>query len=126
MKLAEFFKHDFKKDGLRLYDSNGNQVYHEDSSGFWSKREFDSNSNVTYYENSDGYWSKREYDSRGNETYCEDSYGCWYKQEFDSKGNETYHEDSDGCVRGTSRNSVKKMSVEEIQEQLGYKIEITE
>jgi len=37
-----------------IRDDNGREIYSEDSSGFWSKREFDSQGNRTYYENSDG------------------------------------------------------------------------
>ena len=54
-------------------DKNNNQIYHEDSSGYWYKSEYDSNSNQIYYENSDGYWRKSEYDSNSNKTYSEDS-----------------------------------------------------
>jgi len=36
------------------FDSNGNVIYFEDSTGFWVKKEFDSNGNQIYYENSDG------------------------------------------------------------------------
>ena len=53
--VAQLLKHDFKKGSLRLYDANDNQIYFEDSDGFWAKREYDSNDNVIYYEDSDGY-----------------------------------------------------------------------
>jgi YD repeat-containing protein len=73
--IAELLKHDFKKGSLYLYDSNGNQIYYEDSDGFWYKQEYDSNGNIIYYENSDGHWEKTEYDSNGNQIYYEDSNG---------------------------------------------------
>jgi hypothetical protein len=38
-------------------------------------QEFDSNGKEIYYENSDGFWIKREYDSNHNRIYYEDSYG---------------------------------------------------
>ena len=31
--LAEFFSHDFEKGFFRLYDSEGNETYYEDSCG---------------------------------------------------------------------------------------------
>ena len=37
-----------------IKDSNGNQIYFENSNGYWYKREFDSNGNQIYYENSKG------------------------------------------------------------------------
>jgi len=74
--VAQLLKHDFKSKGsLNLYDTNGNEIYYEDSSGFWYKRDYDSNGKETYYENSNGYWSKYEYDSNGKEIYFENSHG---------------------------------------------------
>lgn len=73
--VAQLLKHDFKKGSLHLYDSNGKEIYREDSIGFWFKREYDSNDNEIYHETSKGYWSKYEYDSNGNEIYFEDSNG---------------------------------------------------
>ncbi len=80
----------------REYDSNGNETSHEDSTGYWRKREYDSNGNETYFENSDGYWCKWEYDSKGNKTYYEDSKGYWERREYDAKGNKTYCENNHG------------------------------
>ena len=54
MTIAKILKHDFSKGYLYLYNSNGNQIYHENSDGYWYKKEYDSNGNVTYFENSDG------------------------------------------------------------------------
>jgi hypothetical protein len=39
---------------FEIKDSNGKEIYYENSDGFWIKREFDSNGNQIYYENSDG------------------------------------------------------------------------
>jgi len=58
-----------------IKNDNGNQIYVEDSNGYWSKFEYDSNGNVIYYDNSYGYWAKYEYDSNGNQIYFEDSDG---------------------------------------------------
>jgi hypothetical protein len=80
------------------YDSNGNEIYYEESDGFWSKYKYDSNGNQVYYEYSDGYWYKREYDSNGNRIYYENSNGYWYKWEYDSNGNQIYYEDSNGQI----------------------------
>ena len=56
-----------------IRDKNGNQIYFEDSKGYWYKKEYDSNGNEIYHENSNGYWSKSKFDSNGNEIYFEDS-----------------------------------------------------
>jgi len=58
-----------------INDSNGNEIYWENSKGFWSKREYDANGNRIYYEASNGYWAKYEYDDKGNEIYYENSEG---------------------------------------------------
>jgi hypothetical protein len=43
-----------KKFPFIINDHNGNQIYYENSDGFWWKHEFDSNGNTIYYENSNG------------------------------------------------------------------------
>lgn len=57
-----------------------------------------SNGKEIYWENSDGHWYKREYDSKGNEIYYENSDGSWEKREWDSNGNWIYYENSDGTI----------------------------
>jgi len=74
--IAQQIKWDFEANGdLEIRDKNGNNIYFEDSDGFWAKREYDSQGNQTYWENSDGYWAKREYNSQGNQIYYENSDG---------------------------------------------------
>jgi len=107
----------------REYDSNGNEVYYENSYNDWHKKEYDFNSNEVYHENSDGYWIKKEYDSNSNEVYYEDSDGNWYKREYDSNSNEVYFEDSDGEIRGTSKQT-KELTVKEIEKLLGHSVKI--
>jgi hypothetical protein len=60
---------------FEIKDKNGNQIYFEDSFGYWCKREFDTNGNKIYYESSNEFWCKYEYDSKGNQIYFENSYG---------------------------------------------------
>ena len=88
---------------IKLYDSNGNNIYYEDSVDHWCKREFDSNCNFTFYENSDKFWCKSEYDSNGKETYCEDS---------------------NGKTSGTKRQEVEELTVADIEKLLNKKIKI--
>jgi hypothetical protein len=75
MTIAQQIKWDFVANGnLEIKDKNGNQIYFEDSSGFWAKYEYDSQGNRIYFEKS-GYWSKWEYDSQGHRIYFETSNG---------------------------------------------------
>ena len=67
----------------KVYDKNGNNIYSEDSYGFWIKSEYDENNKIIYSENYDGYWEKFEYDENGNEIYYEDYNGFWTKSEYD-------------------------------------------
>jgi hypothetical protein len=39
---------------FEIKDKNGNQIYYENSDGFWVKLEYDSNGNEIYFENSSG------------------------------------------------------------------------
>jgi hypothetical protein len=73
MTIAQQLK--IKKFPFIIKDSNGNQIYFENSDGFWVKREYNSNGKEIYIEYSNGYWEKREYDSEGEEIYFEDSKG---------------------------------------------------
>jgi hypothetical protein len=96
MTIAQQLK--IKEFPFTIKDSNGNEIYWEDSDGYWIKSEYDSNGNEIYWEESNGYWSKKEYDSKGNEIYWEDSDGYWIKSEYDSNGNQIYYETSDGVL----------------------------
>jgi glucan-binding YG repeat protein len=58
-----------------IKDKNGNQIYYENSDGFWVKREYNSNGNQIYFENSEGYWAKIKFDLNGNKIYYENSKG---------------------------------------------------
>ena len=99
MTIAQLLKHDFKSKGsLYLYDVNRNQIYYENSDGFWFKREYDVNGNIIYFENSNGFWWKREFDFNNNLIYFETSNGHWWKREFDANGNRIYYENSDGDI----------------------------
>ena len=82
----------------RIYNSNNNNIYYEDSGGYWEKFEYDSNNNIIYSEDSDGYWEKFEYDSNNNEIYYENSDGRWLKREYDSNNNIIYSENPYGTI----------------------------
>jgi len=76
MTIAQQIKWDFKTNGeLNIQDKNGNLIYWENSSGFWTKYERNSQGKVIYFEDSGGYWEKFEYDSKGKEIYYETSRG---------------------------------------------------
>jgi hypothetical protein len=73
MTIAKQLK--IKEFPFEIKDSKGNQIYFENSNGYWSKQEYDSKGKEIYYETSDGDWSKREYNSEGKQIYFENSYG---------------------------------------------------
>ena len=84
-----------------INDKNGNELYGEDTDGYWVKREYDVNGKQIYYENSEGYWSKSEYDANGNSIYYENSLG--------------YIEDH--------RPKIVEVSLEDIAKQIGIRVE---
>ena len=59
---------------FEIHDSNGNQIYIENSRGEWERFEYDSN-RVIYTKRSNGYWSKKEYGSNNRGIYYENSNG---------------------------------------------------
>jgi len=75
-----------------VYDSNGNQIYYEDSDGFWWKREYDDNENEIYYESHQGEWLRKEYDDNGIIIFYVNSFGEWYKKEYDEDGNRIHYQ----------------------------------
>jgi hypothetical protein len=104
-----------------IKDSNGQEIYYEDSDGYWYKKEYDSNGNEIYYENYNRYWSKREYDSNGNQIYYENSNRYWYKKEYDSNGNLIYYEDSDGIIIDKRPKQVE-LTLDEIANKFGINV----
>jgi len=50
--IAQFLK--IEKFPFQIKNGNGKEIYYEDQTGYWSKREYDSHSNEIYYENSNG------------------------------------------------------------------------
>ena len=73
MTIAQQLK--IKEFPFEIKDSNGNQIYWENSNEDWIKSEYDSDGKEIYFEDSDGAWIKREYNSEGNLIYYESSYG---------------------------------------------------
>lgn len=113
-----------KKFPFRINDSKGNEIYSENSNGFWVKKEFDyNNNNRTYYEDSDGCWNKYKYDSNGNEIYQETSKGVWIKREYDSNGNEIYYEHSDGIIIDKKSKPVE-LTLDEIANKLNIDVNL--
>ncbi len=80
------------------------------------------NGNEIYYENSDGYWIKKEFDLNGKEIYYENSKGVWYKREYDSDGNVIYWEDSNGLVNDNRPKPVLEITLEEIAKLKGVDV----
>ena len=105
-----------------IKDTNGNEIYFENSNGYWWKHEFDANGNRLSYENSNGYWCKYEYDSNGKEIYFENSNGGWYKYEYDSNGNEIYFKNSNGVIRNNKPKPTCEGKIVEIE---GKKYKLT-
>jgi hypothetical protein len=52
MTIAQQLK--IKEFPFRIKDSNGKEIYFENSSGYWEKFEYDANGKVIYWENSFG------------------------------------------------------------------------
>jgi hypothetical protein len=73
MTIAKQLK--IKEFPFQIKDSNGKEIYYEDSEGDWRKQEWDSEGNEIYLEASNGFWVKRKWDSKGNRIYYENSNG---------------------------------------------------
>tara|TARA_R110000868_G_scaffold204078_1_gene452094 strand:+ start:712 stop:1095 length:384 start_codon:yes stop_codon:yes gene_type:complete len=104
-----------------IKDKDGNEIYRENSDGWWRKKEYDSNGREIYHENFCGFWSKKEYDAHGKEIYRENSGGLWSKREYDSNGNEIYWENSDGVIKD-NRPKIVEVTLEDIAAKLGINV----
>ncbi len=104
-----------------INDKNGNEIYRENSSGLWYKRERDARGNTIYLENSDGVWYKREFDEKGKEIYLENSDGFWEKREYDAQGDRIYYEDSTGYIFD-KRPRVVEITLQDIADKLGMDV----
>jgi len=82
----------------------------------------DEKGNEIYYENSTGYWSKRQYDDKGNEIYYENSNGYWVKRHFDEKGNRIYYEDSKGKIIDKRPKQTVEITLDEIAKKFNVDI----
>jgi hypothetical protein len=88
---------------FEIKDKNNNEIYRENSNGYWIKREFDKNNNLIYFENSNGYWDKQEYDENNNRIY---------------------YENSNGTIRDNRPKLTPEFTMEELVEKLGYNFKI--
>ena len=53
--IGQWMNWDFKtNEFLEIKDRNGALLYYEHSDGYWEKREYDSEGNQIYFENSEG------------------------------------------------------------------------
>ena len=107
-----------------IKDKNNNQIYYEDSKGYWWKREFDKNNNEIYWEDSYSFWVKREFDKNNNKIYYENPDGFWEKREFDKNNNEIYYEDSNGYIIDKRPKSTPEYTMEELVAKLGFEFKI--
>ena len=118
--IAQFLK--VKDFPFTINDEKGNQIYFENSDGFWYKREYDDQGNVIFYENSNGFWYKYKYDEKSNVIYLEDSNGFWYKREYDDQGNEIYYETSNGAIIDNRPKPMIELTLEDIAKLKGVDV----
>lgn len=93
--IAEEFDHNFEINSFKMFDVNNNDIYFEDSTGFWVKRTFDNNHNAIHYINSIGFWGKYKFDGR-NLIHFENSAGYWGNFEYDDNNNIIHTQTSEG------------------------------
>lgn len=139
--IAQFLN--IKDFPFEIKDKNGNQIYLEDSDGYWckcecddagneiyfehstglrSKHEYDDAGNEIYSENSDGYWEKCEHNAKGNLIYYETSNGYWAKREYDNQGNLIYFEDSDGTIVDDRPKLIIELTLQDIAKLKGVDV----
>ena len=104
-----------------IKDSNGNEIYYEDSNGCWEKQEFDAKGNRIYYEYSNGDWGKFEFDANGKLIRSEFSDGYWEKREYDANGYTIYYENSEGKI--TDNRPKVTLTLDEVAAKFGISVD---
>ena len=84
----------------------------------------DKNNNEIYWEDSDGYWIKREYDANNNRIYVEIATGYWWKREYDENTNLIYYENSNGTIEDNRPKSTPEFTMEELIAKVGFEFKI--
>ena len=105
-----------------IKDEKDNEVYYEDSTGYWVKFQYDEKDNEIYYEDSTGYWRKSQFDEKGNVVYFETSNGFWVKYQYDEKGNEIYYENSYGTIIDKRPKQTVEITLDEIAKKFNVNI----
>ena len=82
----------------------------------------DKNGDELYGEDTDGYWVKREYDANGNQIFRENSDGDWTKSEYDAYGNIISYETSEGVIKDYRPKTVE-VTLQDIADKLGINLE---
>jgi hypothetical protein len=82
---------------------------------------FNKDEEEIYYEDSNGYWNKREYDQNGKQIYSEDSDGYWIKWEYNLNGKQIYSENSIGTIID-NRPKVIELTLQEVADKLGMNV----
>ena len=118
--IAQFLK--VKTFPFTIKDEKGNEIYFENSNGYWCKYEYDDNCNLIYLETSNGFWSKYECDDKGNVIYLENSDGYWCKREYDDEGNLIYWEDSYGLIIDKRPKPMIELTLEDIAKLKGVDV----
>ena len=54
IELKGTYRVEFYDRRFEVYDDKGNEIYFEDSDGYWSKSEYDKKDNLIYFEDSGG------------------------------------------------------------------------
>lgn len=110
-----------------VYDSNGNEIYSENSMGVAFKTTYDFNGNEVYKESNEGFWEERKYDSEGRLISIEDSNG--FIADFSSEYEETRPSKSRGTITPEEVLEVVQDNYgisEAVQEYLGWSEEDAE
>ena len=118
--IAQFLK--VKTFPFDIKDAKGNQIYCEDSDGYWYKSEYDAKGNEIYLESSNGFWVKHKYNDQGNEIYYGDSKGYWRKREYNDQGNVIYSIDSKGFILDNRPKPMIELTLEDIAKLKGVDV----
>lgn len=81
---------------IRLYDINGNEIYHKAPDGFEKHWKYNNNNQVIHYFNSKNFQKWWIYNNKGLNILYKDSKGYQITFQYDKMGKKIYSIDSNG------------------------------
>jgi hypothetical protein len=91
-----------------IKDKNGNEIYYQNSDGYYYERTYSNTHCPLTYKNSNGDWTETTYDEDDNVLTYKKSDGFWAESTYGDDANELTYKDSDGRYKINGKKVTKE------------------